>query len=441
MLGTNVRAADSLSGRVVCRGRKYSNYARLDGQMLTHQATDGRVSILRAGIRQPFLPLAGWPLVFRHYNSLAISAANREVKVRLSLILALAAWFAAIPTFSSVNAQWDETAAYPNDFFAGDFGVFDEQAQEDFFTRGKRRHLGRREAAPAGWVAGADATWFRPSLSSLSPFAVSVTSPNGNYYADSSPANLREFDPGGRLWLGWQTHETGWLGRYSRFDSSAGRSFVDPTEPMHAVFTRQDLEFSAWDIEWHRRWWSGPQRLDVGLGLRFADIEHIADLQLAARFDDRVAMGTARSVREARGIGPVLSADAWRPIGDGTRWAWFWSTRSAALFGRQSSTAEVLALADDGTIVAEHNLQQHETDNLLWIAEAELGVFWFYRLPGSRLAAIRVAADYQYWATWTDNAPASADVGTGQTAASVEVGNSPLRLSAMGLAVGVHIVY
>ncbi len=358
------------------------------------------------------------------------------------LLVLLVVWIGGPSGMVPPTQAQQEDALETTDFFGGDFSVYDEQIEDDFVWRGRRSRSHRSATHPGGWVGGAELVAFRPEATVIQLNTVLEDSlvPE-SLLLDDSLADLDQFEPGVRLWLGWQNRTGGLLGRYFRFSEVDRHEALQADPPTFRGSADERLSVSAWDIEWHRRWSSDSRRWDLGFGLRYAEFQHDERLDLVAAFDDGLAVGSAHAARRARGLGPVISLEGTYGLGETNRWALFWSTRSAALFGQQQLNANVFSLADRNSTLIDVSQREFRDDDWLWIGEAQLGVWWFHPFSTGQQARLRVAAEYQYWRALTEALPTSAAASDGGINTSSQVEAGPVRLSLVGLSIGFEVGY
>lgn len=331
------------------------------------------------------------------------------------------------------------------DFVTEDFLIVDPSVQDEFFFYGRR---GRRRSPPissaAGIVGGAELVFLTPEYNGggatarFGEFSAGVTVEVGDQVAD-----LRDFHPTPRVWVGWQNQQGGILGRYWRFSNSesfSSSSSNDPAAPQTFAEFHQRLDLYAVDLMWQRTWRPAAARWNLEVGIRYAAAEHHQHANLVGEADDALGWAMSGNIRDFHGLGPVIALGSCQPLDQGGRWEWFWGSRSSVAWGSVDTRSAVRTVAADGVITVVEEEAVQETDDFLFIGEAQLGLQHTWRLDRDRLAFLWAAGEYQYWAARRGAAATSVSLDTpGRFQLESSSDAPPLKVSLLGVALGLGI--
>lgn len=331
------------------------------------------------------------------------------------------------------------------DFVTEDFSIVDPSVQDEFFFYGRR---GRRRSptigSVSGIVGGAELVFLTPEYNGGGAGArFRDSSADVTVEVDDEVADLGDFHPTPRVWAGWQNRQGGILGRYWRFansESFRSTSSQDGMAPWTSAEFHQRFDLYAVDLMWQRAWQPAAARWHLELGIRYVAAEHHQHANLLGEVDDALGWAMSGSVRDFHGVGPVIALGSCQPLDQGGTWQWFWGSRSSAAWGSVDTRVAVRAVATDGVITVVEEGAVQETDDFLFIGEAQLGLQHTWRLDRERLAYLWAAGEYQYWAARRGAAATSVSLdapGRFQLESSSDA--PPLKLSLLGVALGLGI--
>ena len=165
-------------------------------------------------------------------------------------------------------------------------------------------------------------------------------------------------------------------------------STVDPTDVFSAT---SELNVYAIDLELTKQALFCSWDLDIGCGVRYAFAEQRYQSQV--RDDDNVLRGQIDYRQSLEGIGPTISLGAVRPLT--CKLSVFGKARGSVLFGDGESSlnaGEDLDLNNSFTTTQATN-----RDDLLSIAEAQIGFMWQGDEGGTVRPFLTVAMEGQVW--------------------------------------------
>jgi outer membrane murein-binding lipoprotein Lpp len=240
-----------------------------------------------------------------------------------------------------------------------------------------------------------------------------------------------EYSP--RIELGYiGSSGMGWRARYWHFDhdtslnasGALGDVVVDivgdpdieiDVDAAGTLQTRHSLELYTVDLEALMRRESCEGAVTGSVGLRYARIEHAydaADFDAAGALDDFI-----RSRNSFEGVGPTIAGEVRRRIGSGNL-SGFINARGSLLFGDSDWSAFEVPTPLNGS-----DRVTSDRDDLVAVAETQLGVDYRRPSSGGREWFGRVALEAQYWHNGgtgaiqgagdipTDSDPREADLG------------------------------
>ncbi len=251
----------------------------------------------------------------------------------------------------------------------------------------------------AGLFGGAEMTILRPFVGNVREVGLSVPARNVNLLA-SLPAN--QFGIAPRFWLGYSDGQgTGVRVRYWQFDqdlaAESSNTLLDGSLPLPAgSHVTSDGRLNVYTVNAEvlqhveRRLFYG----DVGFGIRVAGMDHDRNFALVVPGQLDTMAGDSTSFT---GIGPTLSAEIRRELGDGGL-TMLITTRGAMLLGEHRMGYFLnrdLSLAG-ATLPAV--AVQADTDAGIFTGEVRMGVEWGRVLQNGRKLYVRALWETQFWA-------------------------------------------
>ncbi len=326
-----------------------------------------------------------------------------------------------------------------SDSIVGTYGLEEEFARTGKYPNSTYRGWGKT----FGLAGGAEMTFLAPQLNGTAPRITTwdLAAPSQLDYS-TGLADIDEFHPGSRVWLGVQAAQWGLVGRYWRFSNAAiyRDAAVDSlgADAFPAVLAESRLDAYALDFEVTRAWQLAQGRTEASLGVRFASLDHDAALHTQSSFNNDLLFGLAASLREYRGTGLTVGWSGQQPFFGSQQFRLFWNTRTSALWGTVRNTAESQALIHTpGGWLSDAEAQGAEVERPMFIGEIQLGLEWTHQLTCPAAVFARVAGEYQTWIVDGGDVLASASATDPGVAARGAVSRGPgIQAAFVGLSLG-----
>ena len=164
------------------------------------------------------------------------------------------------------------------------------------------------------FYAGTEATFLVPNFTRPMTFTVNdIGAGTTNVYSDDVTA-LDQMYVGPRVWLGVQGERWGVVTRF--WELSDSQLAFDPLMPGETSDFLAAHRFEAYtiDLELTRRFWLRNSRMDFGVGIRYASIEHDSILSANEIIGIDLLSGSALATRQFDGTGITIGLEGRSPI-------------------------------------------------------------------------------------------------------------------------------
>ncbi|MBM3999739.1 MAG: hypothetical protein FJ297_09415 [Planctomycetes bacterium] len=371
----------------------------------------------------------------------------RRGGVRIAFV-ATALWLAARARVPFAQDLTDFGVEIPmsSGFVEAPYGLEDEFSRTGRYPSSKHRGW----AKSYGLAAGAEMTWLSADLNGTPPALTfsDVSLPSAvDFGADA--ADVGSFRPGARIWIGAQGATWGLVGRYWRFHH--GAFHYDPATDfgsgsgsvLPAAAAIQRVDAYTLDLEVTRSWHPEVGRLEGGLGVRFASIDHDASIWAANTIGGDEPSGLAGLFREYRGTGITSGARGTQPFLGMQSVEWFWSGRTSALWGTARSRADAMTrIATPTGTLDDTGGASAESDRAMFLGELQLGLQYSQRLACPASAFFRVTGEYQAWLALGDELLATASAADpGIAVLSATAAGGPIEAHLVGLSIGAGLLW
>lgn len=255
----------------------------------------------------------------------------------------------------------------------------------------------------AHWILGIETVWLSPQ---------EQIRPDANYRIIDRTTVLNNYDGGvvsglfitPRITLGYQGECWGVQTRYWRM-SEANNQFtpaVDDSlsgENVDSLFKAETV-----DVEVTRMVYWRDTTNQVSVGFRYAQLEQSTNLSAVRQYgvgqDLELFSGEAYSRNEVSGAGLTMGLAGYKPL-NGRNFSLFYSARGSFIFddgavNEVQTRADYVGFGSGGSV----NGARAESNASMFIGEIQVGTQWNFELVKNRADAfVRLALEYQYWAT------------------------------------------
>jgi len=169
-------------------------------------------------------------------------------------------------------------------------------------------------------------------------------------------------------------------------------------ERLHAWTGDAEVTYSWHRSAAHHYGVFGNSSFQLGMGVRHAEYENDSLILANASFTDAIAHSSAVAKTDFEGTG--ITSGIRGTVFLGGRVSLFWGVRGSVIWGDLTTLSQTAATAiyDVDPAAGAINSAGTESDEELFIGEAQLGIQWEHRLKCVPATAFfRVAGEYQYW--------------------------------------------
>jgi hypothetical protein len=248
----------------------------------------------------------------------------------------------------------------------------------------------------AGFFAGVEVTILRPFAGDLTEAELSIPLIGVDLLKSDSVAQMAAAP---RIWLGYVTEGgAGLRVRYWQYEEDLNGACTDSPlgvlPPGAHRISHRGLNAFAVDVEATQHVDSCLFNVDVGVGMRIAGLnrDRVVTYVIPGVPDTTFAFS-----REFTGIGPTISADVRRPLGN-SGWAFVVGPRGTMLFGTVDTALDVNDSIGLGGITTPIVHIATRSDAEAYVAEVRMGGEWSRMMPSGREWYAHVLWENQFWA-------------------------------------------